>query len=84
MGCGCGKGGAGRGGKSDTLGYYVQLPDVPQPDGTVLPGATLPHGVNPDQPEKGEPPFMLYAEAHLEVVTAAGGTVHRLKRKRSR
>lgn len=70
MACGCNKG-VGRGGSSDTLGYYVVLPG----------GMMVPAGINPDDPEAGEPPFMLYAEAHNEVVQAGGGTVRRLKKK---
>lgn len=72
MGCGC-NGGAGKGGKSDTIGYYVVLPD----------GAVIPAGVNPDDPSAGEPPFILYAEAYNEVVQAGGGTVHRLRKPRA-
>jgi hypothetical protein len=70
MGCGCNKGGVGRGGQSDTLGFYVVKPD----------GQVLPAGVNPDEPTAGTPPFMLYAEAHAEVI-GVGGTIHRLRRK---
>lgn len=70
MGCGCG-GGAGKGkGRNDTIGYYVVLPG----------GAVVPEGINPDDPASGAAPFMLYAEAHNEVVQANGGTVHRLRK----
>ena len=74
MGCGCKGGAVGRGGQSDTLGFYVVLPD----------GTTLPPGINPDSPDEGAPPFLMYAEAHAEVI-GVGGTIHRLKRpKRAR
>lgn len=72
MGCGCRSGnGAGRGGSNDTLGYYVVMPD----------GSMRPKDVNPDAPESGAPPFLMYAEAHNEVI-GVGGTIHRLRRKR--
>lgn len=72
MGCGCGKNRAGRGGQSDTIGFYVVTPS----------GQVLPAGVDPENPEKGSPPFLMYAEAHSEVI-GVGGTIHRLKRKRT-
>lgn len=71
MGCGCRGSSSGRGGNNDTLGYYVVTPA----------GQTLPPGVNPEDPAAGTPPYMLYAEAHAEVI-GIGGTIHRLRRKR--
>jgi hypothetical protein len=72
MGCGCKGGSAGKGGTNDTLGFYVILPD----------GSVMPQGVNPTNPAAGAPPYLMYAEAHSEVVLTGGGTIHRLKRKR--
>lgn len=71
MGCGC-NGGAGTGGRVDTLGYYVVLPD----------GTMLPSGVNPDDPDMGAPPYMLYTEAHNQAVMSGAGTVYRLRRSK--
>jgi hypothetical protein len=69
--CGCRGGNAGRGGANETLGYYVVMPD----------GSTRPAGIDPDNPSAGTPPYMLYAEAHSQVL-GVGGTIHRLKRKK--
>lgn len=70
MGCGCG-GGAGSN-RSDTIGYYVVLPNG---------GGTLPVGVNPADPDAGEPPYAFYQEAHNQVVLNGGGTVRRLRKQ---
>ena len=69
--CGC-NGGAGSGNRSDTLGYYVVLPNG---------GGTLPAGVNPADPDAGEPPYAFYQEAHNQVVLNGGGTVRRLRKQ---
>ncbi|ACF05012.1 hypothetical protein Nigel_9 [Mycobacterium phage Nigel] len=69
MGCGCG-GGAGSN-RNDTIGYYVVTPD----------GDTLPAGVNPADPDAGEPPYAFYQEAHNQVVLNGGGTVRRLRKQ---
>jgi hypothetical protein len=68
MGCSCGGGAATN--KSNTLGYYVILPS----------GVLVPPGVNPDDPDSGEPPFFFYNEARAEVLENGGGTIKRLKR----
>lgn len=71
MGCNCGGGAARGSGSNETLGYYVVLPD----------GSLMPAGVNPDDPEAGEPPYMIYAEALSEALHSGGGSVHRLRKK---
>ncbi|QJD51316.1 hypothetical protein SEA_RAWRGERTHAT_11 [Mycobacterium phage RawrgerThat] len=68
--CGCG-GGAGSGSRNDTIGYYVVLPD----------SSVLPAGVNPADPDAGEPPYAFYQEAHNQVVLNGGGTVRRLRKQ---
>jgi hypothetical protein len=69
MGCNCG--GRTAANSSDTLGYYVVLPD----------GSMLPSGVNPDDPDAGSPPYFGYYEARNQIVLNGGGTVRRLRRK---
>ena len=71
MACGCG-GKVGGGGSSDTLGYYVILPNG---------GGLLPEGVNPEDPENGTPPYFGIASANAQVTMNRGGTIKRLKRK---
>jgi len=68
MACGCG--GRAQANNAGTLGYYVILPD----------GSLMPRGVNPADPEAGEPPYFFYSEARAEVVMNGGGTIKRLKR----
>ncbi|AEJ95686.1 hypothetical protein AVV09_gp12 [Mycobacterium phage BrownCNA] len=70
MMCGC-NGGAGSGSRNDTIGYYVVLPG----------GDVLPAGVNPADPDAGEPPYAFYQEAHNQVVLNGGGTVRRLRKQ---
>ena len=70
MGCNCG-GRSAASSHSDTLGYYVILPN----------GQTYPAGINPNDPEAGTPPLAFYNEARAEVVANGGGTIRRLKRK---
>lgn len=71
MGCGCRGGNAGAsGGAGDVLGYYVVLPD----------GSLVPPGVNPADPDAGEPPFMFYAEARAEILGQNGCTIRKLTR----
>ncbi|AHJ88509.1 hypothetical protein Jolie1_09 [Mycobacterium phage Julie1] len=68
--CGC-NGGAGVGKNKDSMGWYVQLP---QSAG----GGILPEGVNPADPEAGEPGYMIAAEAQRQVTLAGGGTIRKL------
>ncbi len=69
-GCGCG-GGPGKGG-TDTIGFYVILPNG---------GGLLPEGVNPEEPEKGTPPYPFIQSANAQVTLHRGGTIRRIKRK---
>lgn len=68
MGCNCG--GRTAANHSDTLGYYVVLPD----------GSVLPAGFTPDDPEGGAPPYFGYYEARNQIVLNGGGTVRRARR----
>ena len=69
MGCGCG-GNAGAG-RSNTVGYYVDMPD----------GTRLPEGVNLENPEEGTPLYFSIHEANTQVTIHRGGTIRRLKRE---
>lgn len=68
--CGC-NGGAGVGKNVDTLGWYVQLP-------ASMGGGRLPAGVNPADPEAGQPGYMIAAEAQRQVTLNGGGTIYKL------
>ena len=46
-----------------------------------LRGGMLPAGVNPADPDAGEPPYAFYQEAHNQVVLNGGGTVRRLRKQ---
>ncbi|UJQ86536.1 hypothetical protein SEA_PENGUINLOVER67_14 [Mycobacterium phage PenguinLover67] len=69
MGCNCG--GRTAANHSDTLGYYVVLPD----------SSVLPAGFIPEAPESGAPPYFGYYEARNQIVLNGGGTVRRAKRQ---
>ncbi|QGH75261.1 hypothetical protein I5G61_gp13 [Mycobacterium phage Quesadilla] len=69
MGCNCG--GRTAANSSDTLGYYVTLPD----------GTVLPSGFDPADPEGAVPPYFGYYEARNQIVLNGGGTVRRAKRQ---
>lgn len=73
MGCSCG--GRTSANSSDTLGYYVILPD-----GSILPEGFDPATFDPDDRTQVAPYFRVY-EANAQVTLNRGGTVKRLKRK---
>ena len=69
MGCACG--GKTSANSSDTLGYYVILPN----------GELYPSGINPENPDAGAAPLFSVNEARREVTLNGGGTIRRLKRQ---
>ncbi len=71
--CGC-NGGVGTGKNKDSMGWYVILP-------ATSGGGILPEGVNPEDPEAGQPGYLLVSAAQAVVNAEGGGTIHRLKRK---
>lgn len=68
MACGCGSRTSAN--ASDTLGYYVILPD----------GSVMPQGFDPADPTAGTAPYFSVYEARTEVTLSGGGTIKRAKR----
>lgn len=73
MACACG--GKTAANTTDTLGYYVIMPD-----GSVLPEGFDPATFDPDVRGLVAPYFGVY-EANAQVTLNRGGTIKRLKRK---